>query len=240
MIITASKGMKSSSTVPGQSGAVQRSAVTASASALLSTRRVNVPRALFGGLGVVVCSMGAVVASHLLDPRTRVLMVVEPVAAGQVITAADLRTVPVALARGIDVIPASQATIIVGRPAALPLVAGALLGNADVGPASFPPAGQAVAAVALKAGMFPLHLAAGDKVQVILPSQPAMSAAPMTAGTAAPSQSLVATVAAVARVDTQGATVANLLMDSDGAAKVAAASTSMSGVAVTLLPAGDS
>jgi len=34
--------------------------------------------------------------------------------------------------------------------------------------------------------------------------------------------------------------VANLLMDADGAAKVAAASTSMSGVAVTLLPAGDS
>ena len=239
MSITASKGTNSSATIPGQSGAGQRSAATASANTLLSTRRVNVPRALFGGLGVVVCSIGAVVTSHVLDPRTAVLVMMKPVAAGQVITAADFGTVPVTVGRGVDVIPGAQLSTVLGRPAAVPLAAGALLGIADVGSAAFPPVGQAVAAVALKAGMYPLHLAAGDKVQVVLPPQPAVSAAPaaVQASSALP---LVATVSAVGRPDSQGSMVANLLMDADGAAKVAAASTSMSGVAVTLLPAGGS
>jgi hypothetical protein len=234
----ASKDTKPSATVPGQPGAALRPATASSASTLLSARRVNVPRAVFGGLGVVVCSIGAVVASHVLDPRTAVLVVMKPVAVGQVITVADLGTAPITLARGVDVIPAAQASSVIGRPAALPLAAGALLGGADVGPAVFPPAGQAVAAVALKAGMYPLRLVAGDKVQVVLPPQQPALAAP--AASAAPGQPLVATVTAVGRPDPQGATVANLLMDADGAAKVAAASSSMSGVAVTLLPAGDS
>lgn len=230
-----------STTVPKQSGAGQRSAGRASAIALLSARRVNVPRALFGGLGVVVCSMGAVVASHVLDPRSSVLVVWEPVAAGQVITIDDLRSAPVAVVSGIDTIPAAQTASVVGHPAAVPLVPGSLLGRADVGPAVFPPAGQAVAAVGLKPGMYPLHLAAGDKVQVVLPTQPGIPAAQAPAASApSVSQPLVATVTAVAKPDSQGVMVANLLMDTDGAAKVAAASTSMSGVAVTLVPAGGS
>lgn len=242
MSTTASKDAKSSTTVPGQSGAAQRAVAVSSARTLLSERRVNVPRAVFGGLGVVVCSIGAVVASHVLDPRTPVLVMMKPVAAGQVITVADLGTVPITLAGGVDVIPTAHASSVIGRPAAQPLAAGALLGNADVGPAVFPPAGQAVAAVPLKAGMYPLHLVAGDKVQVVLPSQQSALAVPTatSAAPAAPAQPLVATVTAVGRPDPQGALVANLLMDADGAAKVAAASTSMSGIAVTLLPAGGS
>jgi hypothetical protein len=157
------------------------------------------------------------------------------------ITATDVRAVPVEVGGGIDAIPAARATNVVGRPAALPLIPGALLGSADVGPAVFPPIGQAVAAVGLKSGMYPLHLAAGDKVQVVLPPQPAVMSAPAPAASAASAaQPLVATVTAVGKPDVQGVIVANLLMDADGAAKVAAASTSMSGVAVTLLPAGGS
>ena len=131
MSITASKGTNSSAGVPAQSGANQRSTVTASANALLSSRRVNVPRALFGGMGVVVCSIGAVVTSHVLDPRTAVLVMMKPVAAGQVITAAELGTVPVTVGRGVDVIPTAQLSTVLGRPAAVPLPAGALLGSAD-------------------------------------------------------------------------------------------------------------
>ncbi|WP_194891969.1 SAF domain-containing protein [Catenulispora pinisilvae] len=246
MSTTAPKDTKSTTTIPGQPGSGQRSVASSSTSMLLSARRVNAPRAVIGGLGVVVCAMGAVAASHVLDPRTPTLLVTQPVAAGQLITAADLQAVPVAAGNGIDVIPAAQISTVVGRPAALPLTAGALLNSADVGPAVFPPAGQAVAAVGLKAGMYPLHLAAGDRVQVVLPAQPGVLPAPTPAPTAASAasaaqaQPLVATVTAVGRPDTQGVMVANLLMDADGAARVAAASTSMSGVAVTLLPAGDS
>ena len=192
-------------------------------------------------MGVVVCSIGAVVTSHVLDPRTAVLVMMKPVAAGQVITAAELGSVSVTVGRGVDVIPTARLSTVLGRPAAVPLPAGALLGSADVGSAAFPPVGQAVAAVALKAGMYPLHLAAGDKVQVVLPPQPTVSAAPAPAAAQTSSaQPLVATVSAIGRPDSQGTMVANLLMDADDAAKVAAASTSMSGVAVTLLPAGDS
>ena len=241
MSITASKDTKTPSSIPGQAGVGQRPAAAASAAALLSPRRVNVPRAIFGGLGVVACSMGAVAASHVLDPRTSVLIVVEPLAAGQVITADDLRSVPVALGRFVDVVPASQFTSIVGRPAALPVASGSLLVAVDVGPAVFPPAGQAVAAVSLKPGMFPLHLAAGDKVQVVLPAQPGAPGTPTPSSSAtSAAQPLVATVTAIGKPDPQGDLVANLLMDTDGAAKVAGATTSMSGVAVTLLPAGDS
>ncbi|MEY9889258.1 hypothetical protein ABIA31_002906 [Catenulispora sp. MAP5-51] len=240
MSIAVPRDAKSSATVPGQAGAGQRTAVAAPPKTLLSTRRVNVPRVVFGGLGVVGCSMGAVAASHVLDSRTAVLVVMQPVAAGQVITVADLGTVPVTVGRGVDVIPTAQAQSVLGRPAAMPLAVGALLGSADVGPAAFPPAGQAVAAVGLKAGMYPLHLVAGDKVQVVLPAQPnALQAPAPAASPAAAPQPLVATVTAVGKPDPQGLLVANLLMDADGAAKVAAASTAMSGVAVTLLPAGD-
>lgn len=242
MNITSSKDSKSSATVPEQPGVGRRSAAAVSASSLLSTRRVNAPKAVIGGLGVVACSMGTVAASHVLDPRTSVLVMARPVAAGEVITAADVHTVPVAVGGGIDAIPATQAADVVGRPAALPLAAGALLGGAAVGPSLFPPAGKAVAAVGLKPGMYPLHLAAGDKVQVVLPTQPTPVTPPKPGSSPASpvTDPLVATVTAVSKADSQGVTVANLLLDADGAAKVAAASTSMPGVAVTLLPAGDS
>lgn len=200
-------------------------------------RRMNVPAVVAGGLGMLACSAGFVAMSGLFEDKIPLLVVTHPVAAGQLITAADLRTVQVAADSGIDAIPASQTSNVVGRPAAMPLAPGGLLARADLGPAVFPPTGQAVTAVGLKPGMFPLNLASGDRVQVVLPATAAL--APATPAAAA-QQPLTATVTAVAKPDSQGIVVANLLLDEAGAARVAAASTSMSGVAVTVLSAGGS
>ncbi|MCA1684100.1 MAG: SAF domain-containing protein, partial [Actinobacteria bacterium] len=76
-----------------------------------------------------------------LGGRTPVLAVARPVAAGQVFTAADVRQVPAVDDAGLGLIPASQATAVVGRTAVVPLLPGTLVTRTVVGQAAFPPAG---------------------------------------------------------------------------------------------------
>ncbi|MFY1674041.1 SAF domain-containing protein [Plantactinospora sp. WMMB334] len=110
---------------------------------------------------------GAVVADRV-DSRLPVLATAHQINAGQVLTAADLTTVRVAADSVVATVPAADRGSVVGRTAAVPLVAGALLSPAQLGPAAWPAAGQAVVAVGVEPGRLPSALAPGSRVLVLV------------------------------------------------------------------------
>ncbi|MDI6104368.1 SAF domain-containing protein [Actinoplanes sp. NEAU-A12] len=183
-----------------------------------------------GGLLVVLCVLGYAWGAVRLGDRVQVLAVARPVAAGQAITAADLRQVSAAQDPGVQLILAGQADQVVGRTAVVPLVAGTLLTPALVGDAAFPPAGKVAASVALKPGQYPQGLANGARVAVYVSAsgmgsegKPAPAAASPTASGVMPAVVLGVDLAG----DGQGATVITLLLNDSDAPKLAAAAGSV-------------
>ncbi|MFD0882977.1 SAF domain-containing protein [Streptosporangium algeriense] len=85
--------------------------------------------------------------------------------AGHTLTAADL--LPVKGTVDASVIDASHTDSVIGRRLTVPLVAGALLTERNIGEPSYPPPGQAVIGVAVKAGQYPPDLSPGDQVAVV-------------------------------------------------------------------------
>ncbi|MHB1927833.1 MAG: SAF domain-containing protein [Acidimicrobiales bacterium] len=143
-------------------------------------RRRQWPRVGVGIVVVVGCALGFAATSLQIGGRTGVLDLRASLPAGGVITAADLGVVQVS-APGLATLPAAEQASVVGRAAAVPLVAGSLLSPADLGPASTLPAGHAEVAVALKPGGFPPDLTPGDHVLVV--TLPATTGAGSAAGT---------------------------------------------------------
>lgn len=203
---------------------------------LSAPRRMQLPWAIGGGLTVVATTVGFSASSGLLSDKSPVLVVAEPLAAGQTITSDVVRSIPVAADAGVGMIDASLASKVIGRTAAVPLTPGTLLNVSDIGKATFPPAGQAELAVALRAGAYPLDLAAGDRVQVVISSdsQPAMATTTNPAVVAPAPVPTYAVVTKVGRADGQGGVVADLLMDQNSFQKVASAGPS--GVSLAVLP----
>jgi hypothetical protein len=129
-------------------------------------------------VGVLLVIGGALAfadASLHLGSREEVLVVSEPLAAGQVIKSSDLETVRVSTGTGLQVVPVGDEASVVGAPVAVPLVAGALLTRAEVGSTAPVASGSDVVAVGLKAGQYPPDLAPGDRVQVVPVTSPSSS-----------------------------------------------------------------
>lgn len=131
-------------------------------------RRRRIPYLALGALLVVVCTIAAVVLVLRTADREPVLALAGPLPVGHVLTAQDLRQVPVSGAVGGDVIPAGEIETIVGRPLAYALPAGALLPRSALGSAQVPPDGQALVAVAVQPGQFPPELTPGARVAVVV------------------------------------------------------------------------
>ena len=185
-------------------------------------RRRQIPLVVVGVLLVVGCALGFADTSLSLASHEDVLVVAQPLAAGQVLSSSDLRAVKVSTGTGLDVVPVGAEASLVGRPAAVPLVAGALLTEGEVGAAPPTSAGADVVAVALKVGLFPPDLTPGDRVQVV----PVVTSASSTA--AAPGSPVNATVLGVepAPAASNAATVISLQVaktDADAVASLAAA-----------------
>jgi hypothetical protein len=191
---------------------------------LAAARRVR-PAYVKAGAGLVaVCGVGVGVTVASIGGRTPVLQLAVPVAAGQRVAAEDLRTVQVAADGGLGLIPASRQDEVIGRVAAVPLVAGDLVTDAKLGSsAAFPPDGQAVASAALKQGAFPSELKAGDQVAVQLNSE--TPAAPTGPGPAQAASVMSATVLSVKDADPQGSVVVSLLTDQKSALRIGQAGT---------------
>nr|WP_030501011.1 SAF domain-containing protein [Micromonospora purpureochromogenes] len=149
------------------------------------------------------------------------LAVARDVPAGQVITDADVRVARVANPSGLALVSAQRRAEVVGRTAAVPLAEGSLLVSAQVGPAAWPPAGQAVIAVPVKPGRAPAGLAAGSRV-VVLVAPPAGQQASQTQNSGA--RRAVATVVSVAAgADQVGTQLVTVLLPADAAEAVASA-----------------
>jgi hypothetical protein len=171
-----------------------------------------------GLLAMVVCA-GAFTLVYLgADARVQVLSAARPLAVGQTIAAGDLQVVRIVPDTGMALLPATDASQVIGRSVAVPVVAGTLLSEAQLGPVEWPPAGQAVAALPVKPGRLPAGLAAGSPVLVVavaqdplLGSDPPVEMAPIPA-----------TVVAVAEgVDGTGTAVVTLLLAHADAVAVA-------------------
>jgi hypothetical protein len=168
-------------------------------------------------VGVLLVIGGALAftdASLHLGSREEVLVVSEPLAAGQVITSSDLETVRVSTGTGLQVVPAGDEESVV----AVPLVAGALLTRAELGTTAPVASGSDVVAVGLKAGQYPPDLAPGDRVRVVPVTSPSSSSLTVTGSPVS------ATVLAVdvASVESDSPTVFSLQVSTNDADEVAA------------------
>ena len=140
-------------------------------------RRRSVPHLALGALLVVVCALGFALIATGTDHRRSVLSLARAVTVGQRLTGSDLRSVSISAGSGVDTISASDSSTIIGEPLAMSLPAGALLTRSEIGAATMP-TGQALVAIAVKAGQFPPSLAAGAHVHLILmPSSTALTGA---------------------------------------------------------------
>lgn len=127
---------------------------------------------------------GALLVSRAGD-TSQVLVVARPVAAGHVISAADLGVVRVA--GPVRAIGAGDVSTVVGRTAAVGLVGGQVLNRDMLAAAAVPAANQAMIGLALRPGQFPADgLAVGDQVlAVVIPAATDTAATPARALTTA-------------------------------------------------------
>jgi hypothetical protein len=130
-------------------------------------RRRSIPHLLLGALLVLACAAAFLVVSLNSGDKESVLALARPVSVGQVLTAQDLKQVNVAVDPGVSIVGVSQAASVVGKTMSTSLPAGALLTLDAVGGAGFPAAGQALAALSLKAGQFPVEVSPGAHVSVV-------------------------------------------------------------------------
>lgn len=199
-------------------------------------RRRSWALAVIGVLVVAVCALVFAVGWVQAGNRKPVLAVVHDVAAGQLLTAADLQVVRVSASGPVSLVPAAAEASALGRPAAGPLPAGALLTSGDIGPAA-PAAGQDDLGVAVKAGQYPPDLSAGQTVDVL--ATPAASSGG-SSSQAASSPALPVGQAVVLGVDTvasSGATVVELRLSQNAVPQVAAAAATGQ-IALATIPAG--
>jgi SAF domain len=211
-----------------------------SAPASRRPRRRSVPLAAAGVVLVVVCAL--VFAEGWLQAGNRhpVLALARPVAAGQVISAADLEVVRVSAAGPVSLVPASSQAEVAGSTAAVSMPAGSLLTGSDIG--TPPPAnGQVRLGVALKPGQYPPDLAAGQDVDVL--ATPASGTSGSSAGpggmaAALPvGQGVVLSVSPASVSSASGETVVELEVSQDAMPQVAAASATGQ-IALAAIPAG--
>ena len=201
-------------------------------------RRRSVPLAAGGVVLVVVCAL--VFAEGFLQAGNRqpVLALARPVAAGQVITAADLETVRVSAAGPVSLVPASRQGEVAGSTAAVSMPAGTLLAGSDIGTPP-PVKGQVRLGVALKAGQYPPDLAAGQDVDVLATPASGTTGSPSSGpGAALPvGQAVVLSVSSASASSATGETVVELQVSQDAMPQVAAASAAGQ-IALATIPAG--
>ncbi|MEU5259747.1 hypothetical protein [Amycolatopsis sp. NPDC021455] len=176
------------------------------------TRR-RLPHLLIGLMLIVACVGGALWWSSTAQGRVPVLGIARPVSIGHVLERADIHEVEISVADAVATVPAEQAASVLGRPMATSLTVGALLTPSSVGPPTVPIVGEAVVAVGLKAGQFPLELAPGAPVIVVV-----AASSPNTSAVAGQSSgdgpTWPATVTGLAKAESEQTTVISLRMPS--------------------------
>jgi hypothetical protein len=176
----------------------------------------------------MVVAAGTFALTYLrADARTPVLVVARPVAAGQELSAADVRVARIAVDPGIAVLPAADMARAVGSTATVPLLAGTLMTTNMLGPASWPPPGQTVVAVPVKAGRLAAGVQPGTHV-LLVTVMPSAS----VGGSAVPAPSVLTAAGVVVAVDSgtdgAGTSVVSVLLPRDSAVAVASTAADLS------------
>ncbi|MDA0566147.1 SAF domain-containing protein [Streptomonospora sp. S1-112] len=208
------------------------------------------------GLGVAIMTAGAlagVVAVEQLDDRQGVLVAGSDLAAGQVLTAADLEVARISVADGVSALTEDQLEEAVGSTLAVPVPEGGVLPETALGAdARYPAAGQAVVGAVLAPGRFPASLQRGAAVSIVLVEAAqgapagggAQPGAAQGGGAAASGDSGV--TAYPARVQSfelstaDGSANVELLVDAQVAGQVAAAAANEQATVVQVSPSGGS
>ena len=187
-------------------------------------RRRSIPHLLLGALLVLACAAAFLVVSLNSGNREPVLALARPVSVGQVLTAQDLKQVNVAVDPGVSVVDSSQAASVVGKTMSEGLPAGALLTLDAVSGAGVPAAGQAIAALSVKAGQFPVEVSLGSHVSVVF--VPGQSGATLASPSALQSPDEIiswpAVVTSVTSPPNQQVTVVSVQLSQAAARQVAA------------------
>jgi hypothetical protein len=212
------------------------------------TYRRSVPHLLLGAGLVVACALVFAVTSLRSDPAVPVLALARAIPAGQPLTASDLITMPAQTDPRAGLLEAAQRTAVVGRTLRVPLPAGQLLSEANLGASVWPPSGQSVVAVPVTGGRLPAGVVAGAGVRVVIQATPVAASAstqdttdPASSGQvgtdAGPgAQAMRATVVQLDPPDTSGVSVVSLLMSAANGVRVASTPTDQ--VALVLQGAG--
>jgi hypothetical protein len=167
--------------------------------------------------GLLVIALGFVIGAVTLSSLDRaidVLAVARSVTAGSMLADADLSVKRIVADPSLDVLPASQRAQVVGRVAAVPLLAGSLLTGQELGAVTDPGSGQSLLAVGVKPGHFPAGLGAGASVLVLV--VPSSGGGDPTAVVQVP-----AVVRDVQAPDASGLTVVTVQLGSAAAVRVA-------------------
>ncbi|MFC4060927.1 SAF domain-containing protein [Planomonospora corallina] len=178
-------------------------------------KRRSTARVLLGAVLVAACALASAAITLRTGSETGAVAVRSDLPAGHVLTTDDLRTVPGSVEAGL--IPASRAQSLVGRKLAVPVVAGALLTEKNVGAAAYPRPDQALIGAAVRPGQYTPGLAPGDRVVVAeIPGDT------VTASTRTRQQPVIAVVTDVRRPEQpQSPAVVTLLLARADAEKVA-------------------
>lgn len=184
-------------------------------------------------LGAVLAALGGLAAAWYVlsaGDRVPVLAVVQPVAEGEVIEAADLARVRMPAEPLLSPLPADQFDSVVGQRAAVALVPGALLVAEQLTTDVVPAAGDALVGVSLTRAQMPAEpLTPG--MDVLLVSTPKSQDEPALAEDP---DTMPATVVRVSAPDANGLVVVDVLVpDDDGPHAAALAATNRVSLVVT-------
>ncbi len=157
-------------------------------------RQRNLTRVAIGAVVIAVSTLGVVSLTTNPAPRQTAFAVAQTVAAGQPIHRDDLRIVDLPARTNLRTIPASGAGRIVGRTAAVTLMAGSLLSPDQIRSVDTSARTALVGAI-LKPGQYPSTLAVGDRVLIVTtPDTSTGTSVDATASTTDTARGLVVTV----------------------------------------------
>ncbi|WP_170134244.1 SAF domain-containing protein [Murinocardiopsis flavida] len=134
-------------------------------------------RWLAAGALLIACggAAGAWASLHG-EQRVPVATAVSDLPAGHVLTAEDVRVVPMAGAESLDLVDARDGAV--GKPLAVPLRANTPIAEAALGGAAFPGEGEAVVAAEVAPGVLPGAAVEGASVAAIITDTPTEAASP--------------------------------------------------------------
>jgi hypothetical protein len=184
-IAVRSKGARTSTDLPDdQSGGtlrLRRAARSETTAGRRDRGGRRQPRLVLVGLALVLTC--AAVGGELARKGvrlTRYLVLSQSVPAGAIVDEADLQSVDLSSAGGMDAIPVTDASQVVGRRVAETVVAGSLLVVGDLLGGASPSTGNALVGTSLQPNQVPSSLQPGDDVLVVASSATGSSASSST------------------------------------------------------------